>query len=260
MPPRLLETIKGEILLLKTAYRREGLGYVLRKGTIYAVSWPINILIAFYYRHLKHPRLSFTFQGQTYNYFYHSYNNTWQNERAIEIPIIWRLLQEYRDKKILEVGNVLRHYFPCRHDVVDLNEEYPGVVNKDISDFRPAKKYDLVISISTFEHIGWDEKPKKPKKLLTAIKNLTKNVIAPSGRLIMTVPLGYNTAMDKFLVDGKINFTNISCFRRFSLQSNEWEEARWDEIRDKEFSTDGRWCGKNRVLIIGDIQTGTSSS
>jgi hypothetical protein len=257
---RILETLQGELLLLKTAYRREGFGYVLFKGIIYAARWPINILTAFYYRHLKRNKLTFTYHGKTYSYFYHSYNTTWKNERSLEVPIIWGMVEENRDKRILEIGNVLKHYFSCQHDVVDLFEKYPGVINEDIIEFRPSQKYDLVVSISTFEHIGWDEKPRQPEKLLAAIQNLIINVIAPVGRLVITVPLGYNTELDKFLAEGKINFTHITCFRRFSPRTNEWEEAAWNEIRGKEFNSDGKWYGTDRILIIGVIQLGTSTS
>jgi len=250
---RILETLQGEALLLKTAYQREGFWYVLRRGTIYAACWPINIFSAFYYRHLKRNRLTFTYQGKAYSYFYHSYSTTWKNERAVEIPIIWRMVEEYQGKRILEVGNVLHHYFPCRHDVVDLYEKYPGVINQDIVDFRPSRKYDLVVSISTLEHVGWDHRPREPGKILAALKNIKEHALAPGGRIIVTVPLGYNTYLDRFLAEGKIRFTSVGCLRRVSQHSQEWEEVEWGEIRRAEFTNKGRWRSPNKVVIIGVI-------
>jgi len=253
---RIRETLLGEALLLKTAYKREGLYYVIRKGFKYAATWPSNIATAFYYRHLKRNKLTFIYQGKKCSYFYHSYNTTWKNERSLEVPIIWGMVEEYQGKRILEVGNVLHHYFPCRHDVVDLYEKYPGVINQDIVDFRPSKKYDLVVSISTLEHVGWDCKPREPGKILTVLKTLIEHALAPKGKIVVTVPLGYNAELDKFLAEGKINFAHISCFRRSSLRTGEWKEVNWDEIRNKEFDVDGKWCSDNKVFLVGIITKG----
>ena len=103
--------LREQAFLLKNAYEREGFCYVIAAGARYIARWPLNELTTLYYRYLQAGRSSFTFQGQMYNYFYHSYNVTRKNERSIEIPIIWRLVQENSGKRILEIGNVLRHYF-----------------------------------------------------------------------------------------------------------------------------------------------------
>ena len=43
----------------------------------------------------------FKFQGKKYYYFCHKYNCTWTNERAVEIPIIWKIMKENTGKRIL---------------------------------------------------------------------------------------------------------------------------------------------------------------
>ena len=53
------------------------------------------------------------------------------------------------NKKILEIGNVLNHYFSFNHTVIDKYEEATGVLNVDIVDFDTNEKFDLVVSIST---------------------------------------------------------------------------------------------------------------
>ncbi|MEK6586221.1 MAG: hypothetical protein AABZ24_07730, partial [Nitrospirota bacterium] len=115
---------------------------------------------------------TFQFDGREYEYLYHPYNRTWKNERGVEIPIFRELLLKYEGKRVLEVGNVLSHYFPIRHEVIDKYEVSSGVINQDIVEFVPQDKYDLIISISTLEHVGWDEQPQKPGKLLQAIDHL----------------------------------------------------------------------------------------
>src|SRR2546422_11404174 len=112
-------------------------------------TWRRSLLSA-YYRRFKSGR-SFTARGVDYHYFYHAYNQTYCNERAVEIPIVWPMLQQVPPERVLEIGNVLSHYFPTRHDVVDKFEQAPGVQNVDVVDFRPTQPYDLIVSISTLE-------------------------------------------------------------------------------------------------------------
>jgi len=95
-----------------------------------------------------------------------------ENERAVEIPIIWHIVRENKGKRILEAGNVLSHYFRVDHDIVDKYERAEDVINEDVVNFQPSKKYDLIVSISTLGHVGWDENPKEPSKILKAIEHL----------------------------------------------------------------------------------------
>jgi hypothetical protein len=99
----------------------------------------------------------FSFNGQKYAYFIHEYNTTYKNERAVEIPIFKNILDANSNKKILEIGNVLSHYFKINHKVVDKYEKSPGVINKDALTYQSKNKYDLILAISTFEHIGFDD-------------------------------------------------------------------------------------------------------
>jgi hypothetical protein len=68
---------------------------------------------------------TFVFNGRTYPYLYHVCNKTWKNERGVEIPIFREMLLHHQNARILEVGNVLSHYFPVHHDVVDKHEVAP---------------------------------------------------------------------------------------------------------------------------------------
>jgi hypothetical protein len=190
-------------------------------------------LCYYYYKTLKSSR-TFTFCGKTYNYFYHRYNTTWVNERVVEIPIIWDIVREYDEERILEVGNVLSHYFPIEHDVLDKYEKADGVINEDVINFRPSRSYDLIVSISTLEHVGWDEELREPMKILTAIENLRK-CIATGGKIVATLPLGQNPDMDKLLRNGKIEFTEQHFLKRIS-KDNEWIESTWEDIQNAEYS------------------------
>lgn len=147
----------------------------------------------------------FYFQGEAYHYFFHWYNHTWKNERAIEVPIILKEIQYDNGKRILEVGNVLSHYIPCYHNIIDKYEKADDIINQDVVDFHPQTKYDLIVSISTLEHVGWDEWPKEQMKSLRALDNL-KSLLTDGGKLIFTLPFGYNTELDKFLLEDNLWF------------------------------------------------------
>jgi len=98
------------------------------------------------------------------------------------------VVRQHPDERILEVGNVLAHYYPHQHDVLDKYEQAPGVMNGDVVDFRPGKLYDLIVSISTLEHVGWDEEPRDPLKFLRGVEHLT-TLLAPGGRMLVTLPI-----------------------------------------------------------------------
>ncbi len=202
-----------------------------------------------YYRFFK-TRKTFTFQQKKYRYFFHRYNQTWRNERAVEIPIIWSIVQASHGC-ILEVGNVLSHYFPINHDVVDKYEKARGVINQDVTEIAIPKKYDLIVSISTLEHVGWDENPtdKKtiddPEKILVAMSRL-KSLLKPGGKIIVTLPLDYNPNMDRLLWTEKLRFERTFFMKRVS--KDKWTEASEDEARNLPFN---RKIPSANALLIG---------
>ncbi len=219
--------------------------YAIIKATVGSI---INVFYYYYYTKIK-SKESFVFQGTTYYYFYHRYNNTWRNERAVEIPIIWNIVKENKDKIILEVGNVLSHYFNVNYDIVDKYEKTEAVINEDIVNFHPPQKYDLIISISTLEHIGWDENPREPIKVIKAVENLQK-LLSLGGRVIVTLPLGYNCAIDKFLREGILRFDKQYYLKRIS-KDNKWIETTWDNVCDMKY---GEPFPNANALVIGVVE------
>jgi len=175
-----------------------------------------------YYKILK-AQNTFTFQGTQYHYYYSLRNVTWLDERCVEIPIIMQFVDRYRSKKILEIGNVLTNYFRVEHEVLDKYEVANGVINQDVVSFKSNHKYDLIVSISTLEHVGWDENPRDDTKIPRSIENL-KSLLNKNGRIVITLPLGYNTTMDKLLNDGIIKFTEQYYLKRIS-KGNKWIEV-----------------------------------
>jgi hypothetical protein len=164
---------------------------------------------------------TFVFEGRNLKYFYHRYNNAASSERTIEIPIVRQFLRP--GQNVLEVGNVLNHYSAFAHDVVDKYEMAEGVSNCDIVEYTTSKPYDLIISISTIEHVGWDEPRKEADKPIRAI-NRMKSFMAQNGTMIVTVPGGYNPHLDEFLESGSLECRRHHRYQRVSW-FNDWREV-----------------------------------
>lgn len=169
--------------------------------------------------------------GRSYSYFRHAYNNTGSNERAIEVPIALGYLDQAKDKKILEIGNVLSHYMDeFDHLVIDKHERAPGVMNVDIQDYSSKAQFDLIVSVSTLEHVGWDEhkygpgskRDRDPEKLGRVLEKI-RAMLAKGGTFVTTMPIGYNPGMDERLSDGRIRCDEMYWFERTGM--TEWRES-----------------------------------
>lgn len=140
---------------------------------------------------------TFPWDGVRLPYFDHPYNHTARNSRRIEIPIIRHHLEEMRQERgpirVLEIGNVLSHYQPITWPVVDRYE--PGCINIDVTVYEPRELADLVISISTIEHVSGE-----PNEVLAKIRSF----LAPNGLAVLTVPPRYNKYLDRHLRAGTL--------------------------------------------------------
>lgn len=182
---------------------------------------------------------AFSFGGSDLEYAVHRRNYTWTNERCVELPIVLQAINELRsaepNARVLEVGNVLSHYVEVDHTVVDKYEEGAGVINKDIVGYQGEHRFDLIVSISTIEHIGWDCGEKQANKIPQAIDSLMAN-LAAGGRFLVTMPLGFNTFLDDLLDKNAVPFTRRRFLKRVS-SDNQWVEADWSEVRGAKYGS-----------------------
>lgn len=202
----------------------------------------------FIYKYFKNE--SFSFNGQKYSYFYALYNFTYFGERCVEIPIIWKFLRKSKGN-ILEIGNVLSHYFPITHDVIDKYEKATNVINEDIVNFNSKKNYDLIVSISTLEHVGWDEKVKDPQKIIRAIAKI-KTLLSKKGFAVITLPIGYNPYLDKILVSQRTKiFSKLYCLKRVS-KNNTWKQVDFRQIQNTKFNSPYPFANAILIAIISN--------
>jgi len=170
------------------------------------------------------PKRTFRYKDQDLAYVYHRYNMTWASERCVEVPIGRWWAAKYPPDAVLEVGNVLSHYGPAQHQILDKFEKGPGVINEDIVTFKPNKKYQLVFSISTFEHIGFDDETEgsSATKILAAIQSC-RSLLMPDGTLMITIPINYNPELDELIARDQLP-TNKRTFL-FRRGYTDWVET-----------------------------------
>lgn len=191
---------------------------------------------------------SFTFQGRTYTYCQQPYNYSWRNERAVEIPIFQDVVRRYEPSQVLEVGNVLYWYGPRTHEVVDKYEQMPDIRNVDIVDYAPGRTYDLIVAISTLEHVGWDEDPRDPPKIRRAINHL-RQLLAPNGTLMVSVPIGYNSELDALLAARDVPWQTCTYLKR-AHWDNIWREVGWRDIAHARYDN---WTPTATALAIATV-------
>jgi hypothetical protein len=174
------------------------------------------------------PQRSFRFQGESLDLFYHRYNMTWASERCVEVPIARWYVAKASPGMTLEVGNVLSHYGPVQHQIIDKFERGPGVINEDITTFVPKQRYDLIVSISTFEHIGFDDEAEgdSGEKILLAIRTCV-NLLSPRGRLIITIPISYNPELNELIRTDRLGATSKIFLKKYA--SLDWRECGQEE-------------------------------
>lgn len=180
-----------------------------------------------------------TYWGQQLEVFRHLYNCTWLNERGAELAVWqhWR-----RNVPTLEVGNVLNHYDPFPHHVVDRYEVADGVENIDV--FDVAGQWEQIVTISTLEHVRWDEEPRVDGQSIAAVQHLSSQV-GPAGRMLVTIPTGHNPPLDEWLGAGETGATRACTLVR---DMDTWRQT--DEVEIRPYGLTQPWA---EAVWIGEF-------
>jgi len=191
-------------------------------------------LFIMHFLFLKQKRY-FSFNGKRLPYLYHPYNKAWKNSRAVEVPITLDYISNYKGNRILEFGNVINHYKKFEHDVLDKYESVGGIINKDVINFKPKNKYDIIISISTLEHVGIDDFPKDSSKAIGALLNLKDNCLKSDGAMKIIIPINYNPSLTEIINKNRLsNEFKISYMKRINKKKNLWIESNFKDTKSLE--------------------------
>jgi hypothetical protein len=148
-------------------------------------------------------------------------------ERCIEVPIAIDILSQFKYGNIIEVGNVLQKYINSHLTVIDKYDTNDGCINLDVLEYIPQEKPDLIISISTIEHIGFDMGESNDPSKIPKFFEWVGKVLPIGGELFFTFPIGYNPTLDAFVQDNIWNMHSFGAMKRIS-QTNEWQECDLD--------------------------------
>lgn len=177
-------------------------------------------------------RSAYRLGGSEYRYFIASFNSTWANERAVELSYAQELTRPVSGDEVLEVGNVLKNYIKGDWIVCDKYENTPGVINDDVLSFELERKFSRILSISTLEHVGFDEPVQNANALPLAVRNL-RNHLREGGELYVTLPLGYNPAVDQHLLRGSSGFDQIDYLIREGF--TKWRQCGQEEAHQRQY-------------------------
>ena len=201
-----------------------------------AVGWGARFIAGPAIARRMRSELTFTLGQKRLSYRDAWHNWTWLNERSVEIPVAEDALAGLPGRRVIELGAVMTHYGSHSHRVVDKYEVGPGVEQLDIFDLPPEPVYDLVLCISTLEHVGWDEPSRDAELALRAAEHL-KRLVAPGGELLITVPVGYHPRLDAAIRSGEVEFDDVRALRCdypsmiwAEVDSSTVDDARYDEL------------------------------
>jgi len=136
------------------------------------------------------------------------------SERIVEIPFVHRNLPYPFRGRLLDVGyresEIIYEMASLGFDTwgIDIRPsvaEYPGVhyVQGDVIKYPfEAKSFDVVIGLSTVEHIGliaYGNSAKDPDGDLHALQAIHR-ILKPTGRLLLTIPFGKRGATNWYRV------------------------------------------------------------
>lgn len=232
--------------------KQYGISYTIRGVSSYLWRQLLYVSYPMYYKMLLGQKGQFIFKERKYDYCLEKYNLSWRTERTLEIPIIQQFIKDNLELNILEIGCVLKHYesSPANNwTIIDKYEKFENVINEDIVKYKPGEKFDLIVSVSTVEHIGIDDGPVDPEKAKNAIDYIMNNLLNKNGKFAFTIPIGYNKYLDQQILNDKIFISEKHYFTR--VPNNEWIEVVKGKVLN--FIYGKPYIGAN-ALFIGIIK------
>jgi hypothetical protein len=185
---------------------------------------------------------TFIYKNKEYNYFNHHHNNTYINERRVELSLMVEFMKNV--KSFLEIGCVSPYYFDLNHPVYDLSDDHKRAINIDADNISLN---DNILSISTLEHFGLGDynNPKEKNKAINFFKKITSLGV----KCLITWALGYNLELDDFIFK---NFKNASFICRDNFEKQTWKQKTLEELNDVDKKY-GTFSCANGICIIENI-------
>lgn len=187
------------------------------------------------------------------------YNGTRHNERAVEVAAALHLYNKAVDanKSVLEIGAVLPHYLrgwpQGGHTVVDLHEQWHGVTNDNVLTWQPPHTYDLIICISTLDHLLG------PMELWIALERM-RRWRNPGGLLFVTLPanqppeVGGGPWLDALLKDRhSLEASDLWRLDKVDPQHHLWEEVTGTKTPPRGYNSPTWFANTVYFLFFGEV-------
>jgi SAM-dependent methyltransferase len=181
--------------------------------------------------------------GRTYPYLP---QRRW-NERDIELPWAVSILAAAKGR-VLELGNATQHTTqqPAR-TIVDRWDRAFGpmpVERVDIVDFEGGP-YDLILSVSTLEHVGTDKEEQLDRGKAARAFDHCVSLLAPGGRFAFTIPCGYHPELQAHVLE--YPGLDLRVMGRKDLFSTRWTEMPVEAAVGCDFPWE--WESARRVIF-----------
>ena len=189
--------------------------------------------------------------GLDYPMFSHNFNCGYpgspRSERAIELALADYWLQNLIS--VCEIGAVTPYYWPRRiSHIIDPSDKHPLVTHKG-SLFDYNFKNSNVLSISTLEHVGLNDYGLTEGK--SAVDALLK-VTTECSTCLITLPIGWNDELDKFLFSMDYNaLFKLTFLKRTNKHG--WVIAKSSQAYAKYGLPLSYWANSLAVIEIGSI-------
>jgi hypothetical protein len=195
----------------------------------------------------------FKFRRRQYEAFCHRYNCGYpplrMTERSVELALADAWFDQLETAHVTEIGAVTPYYWPRRVcSVVDPYDTHP-LVTHAVSLFAFDFSGRDVLAISTLEHISMgDYGPATPGE--TPVRALEK-ICRESRRFLITVPYGYNAAVDDTLfADYRFAADVSATYMVRSVRGNDWRQASAREAAVPYGRATPDEYGANGLLIV----------
>jgi hypothetical protein len=192
--------------------------------------------------------MSFVLNGYQFPFFISGINCGYpparMTERSVELSIANVFLDTVPRDKVLEIGAVTPYYWPYRVlDVCDPVDPHRQVnIRASMLDIKLTGR--IVLSISTFEHIGKADYGLERDVQLNV--RAFQKLFAECECFLITVPGGYFPEMDKYLTS--LDPPEIKCSISYLIRGR--EDNNWSQVHAPQANTltYGHWADSLIIL------------
>jgi hypothetical protein len=196
---------------------------------------------------------SFTVRGREYTGFCHRYNCGFpplrMTERLVELAVADRWLEESAPDAVTEIGAVTPYYWPRRVSTIIDPYDTHRLVTHRVSLFTIDCANRDLLAISTLEHIELGDYgvTRSGESALQAFEKICRE----SRRFLITVPYGYNAAVDATLfAEYRFPVDVAATYMARSARGNDWREVAVHEAKIPYGPDDRDHHSANGLLIV----------